>query len=889
MHTLFPFPVVGIGASAGGLEALERFIAATSPTSGMAFIIVQHLDPKQKSLVPALLQRITLMPVGEASDGMVVEPNHIYVLKPHKTLSIAQRTLFTRDPVSARPPAGPIDHFFCSLAEDVQNHAVGVILSGMGDDGTQGMSAIRAHGGITAVQDPAEATFPAMPKAAMASGGVDIIAPADALPRQIQARLDTAPIRLPVQPPFLPTDPNAKGALDEILALLHQRTGNDFSVYKTSTLIRRIDRRVALHRMGTLSAYARYVHDTPRETALLFKELLIGVTRFFRDPLVWAAVATEALPALLANRSTHDEIRAWVPACSTGEEAYSLAIAFTEALDTRPSPLPPLSLRLYATDLDPDAIERARQGFYPESITADVSPERLARFFVAEEGGYRIIRHIRDSITFAEQNIISDPSFTHLDFISCRNVFIYLDASFQKKIIPIFHYCLNPNGLLLLGSAESIGEFSDLFSPFDRKLQIYRRENQPVRRAALTGLPHPSSPRRPPPFHSPDLLLETSPDEEETRTPRALMERLLLNDFCPAAVLVNANGDILYVSGRTGKYLEPAMGKANLNVHAMARDGLRRPLAAGFGRLAQGPVILSDLTMATESGSQKVTITLRPLTQSDSGPETILIVFSDDPTVIKTSWFQRHKAPTLPLERPPDGERILCEIQDAMKEMKSKRDEQQKKNEDLQAKNEELSTSIEEMLSLNEELHSVNAEMQSKIDDLLFVNNDMNNLLGSTEIATVFLDSLLNLRRYTPHATTLFRLLPGDVGRPLSDIANDLIHPTLEQDAWEVLRTLVVAERQVPTRKGRWIMVRTMPYRTQENVIDGVVITFLDMTEVKTLELELLRRQDSILEHEREPDHDRSAEPRPPQGGSPPLSPSVTPAGDADHRAAAPD
>jgi chemotaxis methyl-accepting protein methylase len=830
--------VVGIGASAGGLEALERFLGNVPDDSGLAFVVIQHLDPTQSSMIAELLQRATAMPVLVATQRMVVHPNTVIVIPPGKDLSFHQGRL-RLDASSRNTLHLPIDTFLCSLAEELHDNAIGVILSGMGSDGTRGFRTLRENGGLTLAQAPSSAEFDSMPKSAIEAGLVDIVAPPEDLPGLIIAWRRQSE-KLAADGPI--TEAENRAAFDEIITLLRDRTRTDFSFYKITSLSRRIERRVTSHRIESFAAYARFLRDNPQEIDLLFKELLIGVTNFFRDPMVWDVFKTQALPALLAVNPPGRVVRAWVPACSTGEEAYSLAIAFCEAQE-QIAPHSRITLHIYATDLDADAISRARQGIYPETIVADVSPERLSRYFVAEERGFRIAKDIREMVTFAEQNIISDPPFTKLDILSCRNLLIYFGPEVQKSLLPMFHFSLNPDGLLLLGSAETIGGFSRLFTPIDQKARLFRRIDHPVMRG-LIGFPN----RLPP--HSTNTMGQIASDPHPESL-QALMERLLLKHFAPAAVLIKGDGDILYVSGRTGKYLEPAAGKANLNIHAMARDGIRQPLTTAIRRALrqETPIILPGLTVMTDAGPQMVTVTVMSVDRPDAMADMVLAVFTDvERPAAESKTTRRNTATTARAALAEDLDRTReeleitrAEMQNSLEALKSANEEQQATNEELQSANEELTTSKEEMQSMNEELHSVNAELQSKIDDLMWVNNDMNNLLNSTEIATVFLNNDLRLRRFTPHATLLFKLIASDVGRPLSDIVTDLIHPGLSDDAREVLRTLVFTEKQIPTRDGRWIKVRIMPYRTQDNVIDGVVITFLDITEIKTLDAELSR------------------------------------------------
>jgi chemotaxis protein methyltransferase CheR/two-component system CheB/CheR fusion protein len=829
--------VIGIGASAGGLEAIEQFLSHVPVFCGAAFVVIQHLDPTHKGMLPELLQRITPMKVSQASSGMQVEPNCVYVIPPNKDLSILQGKLQLLEPVAPRGLRLPIDSFFKSLAKEQPGQAIGLILSGMGSDGTLGLRAIKENGGFAGVQTPESAKFDAMPRSAMDAGLADFVATPEELWAQISNRINNGQPTNDAAPP--PDEPiKTQSALEEIIFLLRTHTGNDFLLYKKSTIYRRIERRMALHQIATIAKYAGYLRENSQELDLLFKELLIGVTHFFRDATVWEILKSEAIPTLLAEYPMGKELRAWIPACSTGEEAYSLAILFKEVLEQ--SPLQQrFKLQIFATDLDQDAIEQARRGFYPSSIAADVTPERLARFFVAEDNGYRISKQIREMVVFATQNIIMDPPFTKLDLLSCRNLLIYFDPDLQKKLIPLFQYALVKNGILLLGNAETINHFTTLFATIDSQSRLYRRLEQT---SSSTNIDFPTK------YFSVSSM--TQPESLTTKSPvnlQDLVDQVLLQHYAPAAVVVNKDGDILYINGRTGKYLEPAAGKANWNIHAMARDGLRHELASALNKAQHQAeaVVLSGLTIVTNGGAQTINLTVQSISEPEPLRDMLIVVFTD----VKTPVTRRRS------RKPGDTEQqvLLTELQQtreelqvmreekqtSQEELKSANEELQSTNEELQSTNEELTTSKEEMQSLNEELQTVNAELQVKVTDLSSVNNDMNNLLNSMEIATVFLDNSLNIRRFTSHAIRLFKLIGSDVGRPLSDIVSHLDYPQLHQDAQDVLRTLVFVEKQIKTHDEHWYKVRIMPYRTQENVIDGIVITLIDITETKQLEDQL--------------------------------------------------
>lgn len=834
-------PIVGIGASAGGLEALNNFLAHVPAGSGMAFVIIQHLDPTHKGIMPELLQRATHMTVEQAGNRVRVKPDCVYVIPPNKDLSILHGVLHLFDPVAPRGLRLPIDFFFRALAQDRNQGAIGVILSGMGSDGTLGLRAIKENAGLALVQTPSSAKFDAMPRSAIDAGLADIVAPPEELPGIISDYIKRIPS--PISSGLV-LELKAQSALEKIVILLRERTGNDFSLYKKNTVYRRIERRMGLHQIDTIANYVRYLRENPQELDLLFKELLIGVTSFFRDPAVWGYMLDKAIPELLKKYPAGKELRAWVPACSTGEEAYSLAIVFKEALENI-KPQGRFSLQIFATDLDQDAIEQARQAVYPANIAADVSAQRLARFFVEVDKGYRVNKEIREMVIFAPQNAIMDPPFTKLDILTCRNVLIYLGPALQQKLIPLFHYSLSRNGLLLLGTSETIGSFTQLFTPLESKMRIYLRNDHPLPLADV-DFPTRYFPAMP-----------SAADENTAVIPpvnlQALADQVLLQHFSPAAVLINAEGDILYINGRTGKYLEPAAGKANWNIHAMAREGLRFELAGALKKALRqpGPVTVEGLKVGSNGGTQTVNLTVQAIDKPEALRGRVMVAFTDVVTVPAEQNVSRKTATSdarkkIAEELREAREQLQTtreEMQTSQEELKSTNEELQSTNEELQSTNQELTTSEEEMQSLNEELQTVNAELEAKVDDLSIVNNDMKNLLNSTEIATVFLDDKMHVRRFTPHATHLFKLIQGDVGRPLSDITTELDYPELQNDVHEVLRTLAFVEKQIATRDERWFRVRIMPYRTQDNVVDGVVITFINITECKKLEAQLRQMQ----------------------------------------------
>jgi two-component system CheB/CheR fusion protein len=841
------FPIVGIGASAGGLEALELFLQKVPEDSGMAFVIVQHLDPTHKGIMAQLLQRATALKVFQVKDRTRVQPNCVYVIPPNKDMSILHGVLHLLDPVAPRGLRLPIDFFFRSLADDAEERSIGVLLSGMGTDGTLGLKNIKGKAGVVFVQDPASAKFDGMPRSAVEAGLADVVAPVEALPGKIIAYLHHAPL---MARSGLADEDQGHSALEKVVILLRVQTGHDFSFYKKSTVYRRIERRMGIHQIDRIATYVRLLQENSQELELLFKELLIGVTSFFRDPEAWEQLKAQVIPALLKDRPSSQALRVWIPGCATGEEAYSLAIIFREALEQL-KPARKHTLQIFATDLDRDAIEKARAGVFPANIAADVSAERLSRFFVQVERGYQVCKPVRETVIFAPQNVTMDPPFTKLDLVSCRNLLIYLMPELQKKLLPLFHFSLNPGGFLFLGSAETIGGFTDLFALLEGKARLFRRlesglQAEPVAfRASFT----PAQMEAPPP------KALKAPANLESQA-----EQLLLQRYSPAAVLVNDKGDILFISGRTGKYLEPAAGKVNWNIFAMAREGLRYELPGAFQKALhqKGAVYLRNVVVRTNGGKQAVDVTVQRLDEPEALRGMLMIVFADVATPPETKGPAKgpraSTARVAALER--DLEQARHELQTTREEMqtsqeeaKSANEELQSTNEELQSTNEELTTSKEEMQSMNEELQTLNAELQHKVSDLSQLNNDLKNLLESTEIATVFLDSVLRVRLFTAGSNRIFKLIQGDVGRPVTDIASELVYSELADDAREVLRTLVIHEQPVAARDGCWFMVRIMPYRTLENMIDGVVITFTDISASKTLEEKLRATQADLEKH----------------------------------------
>lgn len=845
------FPIVGIGASAGGLEALEQFFSNMPSDTGMAFVVIQHLDPTHIGILPELLQRVTTMPVRQASDGLVVAPNSVYVIPPNKSLSVLNGHLHLLVPVESRGLRLPIDFFLKSLANDRMQNSIAVILSGMGSDGSQGLKSIKENNGFVLVQEPKSAKFDAMPLNAITAVIADVVAPATELPAKLLALLNFAP-DTDIQKGI---DDKSKSHLDKIIILLREQSGHDFSFYKKNTLFRRIERRKGIHQIEKTSSYVRFLQENPAEVDILFKELLIGVTSFFRDPEVWEKLKESVIPDMIKDVPNRHIFRAWVTACSSGEEAYTLAMIFREVVEKLPNQKG-ISLQIFATDLDKDAIEKARSGIFSENIAGEVSSERLSRFFVQETNGYRVTNSIREMVVFAPQNIIKDPPFTKLDILTCRNMLIYMEPELQKKLISLFNYSLNQDGILVLGTAETLGVSTEGFREIDTKMKIYKRTSA-ISSAELADFP--SAFFRSRSFTAEKKLVPKTFDNIQTVT-----EQILLQRFSPASVLVNDRGDILYITGRTGKYLEPAAGKANMNIHVMMREGLSQVVSDAIRKAMRdsSPVLIKNVKIPFNETFIYVDVTVQRLEAPEAVNGLVIIVFTDVKDPVEKSTSKGRASRSISSVKLKEIEEQLRrsheelqttreEMQTSQEELKSTNEELQSTNEELQSTNEELTTSKEEMQSMNEELQTVNIELQSKVNDYVRANDDMKNLLNSTEIATLFLDKDFNIRRFTDHAQNIFKIRKSDIGRPFTDLVTNLKYPEMEAHVKDVLNKLNTIEKPISTNDNRWFHVRIMPYRTLEDKVDGVVITFTDITVAKMLEIELKELNDALQKIEK--------------------------------------
>jgi len=858
------FPIVGIGASAGGLAAFEAFFSGMPTDPGMAFVLVQHLAPDHESLLADLIKRYTRLQVFEVRDGMVVKPNCVYILPPGYDIAFLNGTLQLLDPSAPRGLRLPIDFFFRSLAQDQGERAIGIVLSGTGSDGTQGVRAIKAEGGMVIAQRPESTEFDSMPRSALATGIVDYeLLPAD-MPAQLIAYAAHAFGKPPRAATLVP--PLTENALQKIFILLRSQTGHDFSQYKTSTIHRRVERRMAVLQLDAIGDYIKHLQQKPMELEALLRDLLIGVTNFFRDPEAFKKLEEQVIPKVLTGKPAGKAIRVWSIGCSTGEEAYSIAILLQEGMAALKQSY---NVQIFASDIDRQAIATARAGLYPASIAADLSPERLARFFSMEHDGssYRIHKSIRDMVVFSEHNVIKDPPFSKLDIISCRNVMIYMDRDLQKKLMPLFHYALNPDGLLFLGSSETVGEFANLFATLDRKLKLYHRKKDAHggQRTAWSLFA--------PPVTAMDSTLpvvDSKRDAAGKLSPRELTELIFLQQLALTGALVNSKGDILYLHGRPGMYLEPATGEVCVyNILKMAREGLRQELTIALHNAAVEKKVVhcKGLRVKTNGDFAKVNLTIHPiLAGSTATPEAplYLVIFEEvapcDAKQTKpvdelgandssATLSANVRIAALRQELRAKEEYLQSaneELETSNEELKSTNEEMQSVNEELQSTNEELETSKEELQSINEELATVNAELQTKVTDLSQANNDMNNLLAGTGIATVFVDHGLRILRFTPSATRIINLIQSDVGRPVGHTVSNLVgYDRLVEDVQAVLNTLVAREVEVQTSAGQWYTMRILPYRTLDNMIEGAVLTFVDITAMKEMQ-ETLRKTNAL-------------------------------------------
>jgi two-component system CheB/CheR fusion protein len=819
--------IVGIGASAGGLEAFKSFFSHMPPDSGMAFVLVQHLSPDHKSMLADLVGKVTPMPVLEVEDNTPIAANTVYVIPPDATLTLKEHRLRVSKPAPPRERRRPIDTFFSSLAEDQGENAICIVLSGTGSDGTLGLKTIKEHGGLTFAQAEADHTAKSgMPRSATATGLVDEVMPVAGMPaklldyrnhlRKVAGQKDGDGTRI-----------DAADHLTKISALLRARVGHDFSKYKEKTLIRRIQRRMQVLQIDTVQDYVARLREDPHQIELLFRELLIGVTQFFRDPDAFDALAATAIPKILENATADDTIRVWVPGCATGEEVYSIAILLKEALNGSEA-VP--SVQIFGTDIDDSAVAAARAGRYRK--TTGISAERLARWFVEDGEEFCPIKPIREMCVFSTHSVVKDPPFSKLDLISCRNLLIYMDADLQDRILQTFHYALGPDGILFLGPAEGVTRQSKRFGTLDKKHRIYQRLAADIALPDISSSPMPPAQRHPamasPTFHDTDRLGRSA--------------KRIADKYSPVYLVIDERNEIVRFSGgEAGQYLEPSPGTPSFKLLDILRKPLRAIVRSALqkARASKEPVTQEDVTLRTNGLVQAITVIVEPLVERNGVSNHCVLVLKNSRK--QAGQFngeassQDDNLRALEHELRTTKTQLQSTIDDletANEEMKSAAEEYQSVNEELQSSNEELETSKEEMQSINEELQTINTEMAHKNDTLTRVNSDLKNLLDSTEIATIFLDTDLRIKSFTPGMADIFRLRDSDRGRPITDIASALSYTGMSDDAQTVLRKLSVVEEEVQLKDRQTTFIMSArPYRTVDNVIDGVVITFVDITE----------------------------------------------------------
>ena len=856
------FLIAAIGASAGGIEAFSELIRNLPPDTGMAFVLIQHLDPKHQSILTELVSRETTMRVAEVKNGMMVEPNNVYVIPPNATMSIFQHALQLSPREELRGQHMVVDHFMRSLAEDQRNKAIGVILSGSGSDGTLGMSEIQAHGGVTFAQDETSAKYDGMPRSAIAAGSVDYVLPPKGIALEL-ARIANHPYvthsRTTDPPEIALGEDDGFGA---IFNLLLKGRGVDFSHYRRTTIARRIHRRMVVHKIDKLRQYVGYLQANPAEIKALYQDVLINVTSFFRNRAVFEALKSKIFARILKGRSAERSIRIWTPGCASGEETYSLAIALLEFLGDKASHIP---VQFFGTDISEPSIVKARAGFYPDNIQGDVSAQRLGRFFFKVEGGYRISKTIRDMCVFSEHNVTNDPPFSHMDLVCCRNLLIYLEPILQNKLISLFHYALRPGGFLVLGTAEGISGAKGLFGIEDRTNKIFvkkattRHQVVTFAQTKRAGLGEASG--------------ETAPAKQIDAAWTYLeaqkeFDRRLLTMYTPATVFVNAELDVIHSRGNVDHYLKLAPGRASLSILKMAREGLLFELRQALERAKKekAPVRGRNVQItdgngnshATETTVRHVNIEVSPIEVGSLGEQCFMITFeeamqdSSGPRSPKSagsgakeqSKTAERRAHKLEQELTATREYLnsVIENQETMnEELQSANEEILSSNEELQSTNEELETAKEELQSTNEELTTVNDELRDRNIEVTQINNDLMNFLASSDIAMVMLGSDLSIRRFTPRAQRILGLIPGDVGRPITNINLTIDIPGLHQTVSQVASNSAPLERQVRDRAGAPYQMRILPYRTVENKIDGCVITLVDVSAVRQAEKEQSR------------------------------------------------
>jgi two-component system, chemotaxis family, CheB/CheR fusion protein len=837
--------IAAVGASAGGIEAFTELISNLATDTGMAFVLVQHLDPEHHSMLTELFSKKTTMRVKEVTNGMAVEPNHVYVIPPNATMSISNHTLQLGPRGELRGVHMSIDHFMRALAEEQGNRAIGVILSGSGTDGTAGLAEIQAHGGVTFAQDDQSAKYDSMPRSAVAAGCVDYVLPPKAIAREL-ARIARHPYLARDQVPEIAPAENT--GLSLVFQLLRKTTGVDFTHYRQTTILRRIQRRMVVHKIERIEEYVKYVQTNPAEIKALYQDMLINVTSFFRNPRVFDALKAQVFPAIVKSHSPEVSVRIWTPACASGEETYSVAIALLEFLGDKASQI---HIQFFGTDISEASVSRARSGLYPENIQGDVSAERLRRFFTKVEGGYRISKGIRDMCIFAQHNVLSDPPFSQMDFICCRNLLIYLEPILQNKVIALFHYATRRSGFLVLGTSEGVGTATNLFSTEDRAHKIFLKKATAARQAVTFSLKTPGERHEYGAFRIPSKQPDTSWNYLEAQKE---FDRRLLSQYAPATVFINEDLEIIHTRGSVNRYLKLAPGRASLSILKMAREGLLLDLRNAINKAKKENVTVrkQNIHIKNEDGNgvshsaSIVNFEVAPIHMGNLKELYFMVVFEESFATARPGAAARQTRQAREAESAVSGRitkleqelaatkeylQSVIETQEATnEELQSANEEILSSNEELQSTNEEMETAKEELQSANEELSTVNDELRSRNQEVTQINNDLTNLFGSVDFGVVIVGSDLSIRHFTPQAQKFLGLIPADVGRPLHNINPNIEIPDLQSLVLQVMSTLGRVDRELMDRQGRRYQLRILPYRTAENKIDGAVVSVFDIS-----------------------------------------------------------
>lgn len=832
--------IAAVGASAGGIEAFTELMSNLATDTGMAFVLVQHLDPEHHSMLTELLSKKTTMRVKEVTNGMIVEPNHVYVIPPNATMSISNHSLQLAPRGEGRGLHMSIDHFMRALAEEQGNRAIGVLLSGSGTDGTAGLAEIQAHGGVTFAQDERSAKYDSMPRSAVVAGCVDYVLPPKAIAREL-ARIARHPYLRDQGPELAPAE---NTGLNLVFNLLRKSTGVDFTHYRQTTILRRIHRRMVVHKMEKIDEYVGYLQSNHAEIKALYQDMLINVTSFFRNPKMFDALKTHVFSSLMKNRSVEGSLRIWTPGCASGEETYSVAITLLEALGDKASQT---HVQFFGTDISESSISRARSGFYAENIQGDVSPERLRRFFTKVEGGYRISKTIRDMCIFAQHNVLNDPPFSQMDLICCRNLLIYLEPVLQSKVVALFHYATRSGGYLVLGTSEGVGTATNLFSTEDRTHKIFLKKSAGIRQPVTFSLTTPGERHEYGAFRVPAKHPDTSWNYLEAQKE---FDRRLLSQYTPPSVFINEDFEIIHTRGNVNRYLKLASGRASLSILKMAREGLLLDLRNALTKVKKDNVTVRKQNIQIRNGNgapediRIVNLEVTPVRMGDLKDLYFMITFEESLA----------PAPSRPVRPSKRGEpesavsgriarleqelaatkeylQSVIETQEATnEELQSANEEILSSNEELQSTNEELETAKEELQSANEELSTVNDELRSRNQEVTLINNDLTNLFASIDFAVVIIGSDLSIRRFTPQAQKFLGLIPADVGRPLTNINPTIEIPELQSLALQVMSDLRSVDHQITDRQGMRYQLRILPYRTTDNKIDGAIITIIDIS-----------------------------------------------------------